>query len=292
MSYPHQYVQPGAYFYNPSQSNWETSQAQQPHPYPFPPSYPSPTAYASPSAYTSPSSSNSASPASESSASFSPLIGTAPAPRSRTSYRAIRRNSTMSGAPQQSVALNDLLDQESGAKPPYSVKALAEAAIKGSMSGSLTLGEICDSIKLRYPYYRDEENEKRLRNSTRHDISRDPRFIKHERSPLTPGRGAYWSFDDNIVLESGKQTRSSNKSEPSSHGKLGSLFSKSSRRTSKSNGGSEAVYVASPAPMSPGSFSPLQASATLVSASPKASPSLHSRSLSGNVPDFSNYRIR
>lgn len=69
----------------------------------------------------------------------------------------------MSGAPQQSVALNDLLDQESGAKPPYSVKALAEAAIKGSMTGSLTLGEICDSIKMRYPYYRDEENEKRLR---------------------------------------------------------------------------------------------------------------------------------
>lgn len=292
MSYPQQYVQPGAYFYNPSQTNWETSQVQQPHPYPFPSPYTSPSAYVSPSAYTSPSSSNSASPSSESSASFSPVISTAPVPRSRLSYRAIRRNSTMSGAAQQSVALNDLLDQESGAKPPYSVKALAEAAIRGSMTGMLTLSQICDSIKERYPYYRDEENEKRLRNSTRHDISRDPRFIKHDRAPLLPGRGAYWSFDDSIVLESGKQTKSSNKSEPSSHGKLGSLFPKSSRRTSKSNGVSEAVYVASPAAMSPKSFSPLQNSAALVSASPKASPALHSRSLSGNVPDFSNYRLR
>ncbi|KIO25732.1 hypothetical protein M407DRAFT_47123, partial [Tulasnella calospora MUT 4182] len=75
--------------------------------------------------------------------------------------------------------------------PPYPIKVLAEAAIKGSRTGKLTLNEICDSITKKYTYFRDPENARK--GSTRHDISQDPRFIKHERSALHPGRGAYWS---------------------------------------------------------------------------------------------------
>ncbi|KAG8919598.1 hypothetical protein FRC01_001208 [Tulasnella sp. 417] len=285
MSYQHQYVQPGAYFYNPSQTSWETTNPQFQQAYTYQPQ----SSYLSPSAYSSPSSSASASPSSEASASFSPVISTAPVPRPRASYRAIRRNSTMSGAAEQSVALNDLLDQESGAKPPYPVKVLAEAAIKSSEAGVLTLSEICTSIAKRYPYYRDPENARKLKGSTRHDISQDPRFIKHDRSPLHPGRGAYWGFDDSVILESGKHKKSTKKSDGSSHGKLSSLFGTSSRRASKSNGASEAVFVASPGPMTPKSFSPVQTPPTMAAPSP---PYAHSRSLSGNVPDFSNYRIR
>ncbi|KAG9001110.1 Forkhead box protein E1 [Tulasnella sp. 427] len=286
--YPNYTVQPGAYFNNPLPLHWDPMANQ--HQLQRSPPYHVPAPYQSLSAYTSPASSTSASPSSASSASFSPVIPTVPVARSRTSYRAIRRNSTVTTTVQHGVGLNDLLDQDPSSKPPYPVKALAEAAIKSSATGMLTLGEICDSIIQRYPYYKDAENARKLRGSVRHDVSQDPRFIKHNRSPLHPGRGAYWAFNDNV--ESGKQKRSTHKSDSASHGKFGSIFSGSSRRASRSSGAIETVYVASPAPLSPTSYSPAPSATTLFAHSPNPSPYIHSRSFSNNVPDFSNYRLQ
>ena len=39
------------------------------------------------------------------------------------------------------------------------------------------------------------------RNSARHDLSIDPRFVTHSRNPLDPGRGKYWSLDENIPAD-------------------------------------------------------------------------------------------
>ena len=80
----------------------------------------------------------------------------------------------------------------SDGKPPLSYIALIAQAIEGSPGNRATLGEICNFIKSKYPYYRSRFPQ--WQNSIRHNLSLNDCFIKTARSPGNPGKGNYWQI--------------------------------------------------------------------------------------------------
>ncbi|KAG8850137.1 hypothetical protein FRB96_000512 [Tulasnella sp. 330] len=111
------------------------------------------------------------------------------------------------------AALADAPENNTG-HPGYAIKVLAEFAIKGSATGRMSLNDIYLAVEERYPGFRSEWGTN-WRNSARHDISMDPRFIKVDRRPDEPGRGGLWTFNPNVppkppIKRSSRSARTNN----------------------------------------------------------------------------------
>uniref|UniRef100_A0AC34GQ42 Fork-head domain-containing protein n=1 Tax=Panagrolaimus sp. ES5 TaxID=591445 RepID=A0AC34GQ42_9BILA len=86
-------------------------------------------------------------------------------------------------------------------RPPYSYSQIIVHAFFYYGFRKLALSEIYDFFLRRYGYFRQEKSS--WRNSVRHLLSLDKRFIKVPRERGERGKGAFWLLDKDAVEEDG-----------------------------------------------------------------------------------------
>ncbi|KAI8926737.1 hypothetical protein BC831DRAFT_382348, partial [Entophlyctis helioformis] len=82
-------------------------------------------------------------------------------------------------------------------RPELSYMELIVEAIEGSSSGMMSLQEIYEFIKARYPYYAHTQGT--WQNSIRHNLSVQRLFEKVPRPPMQPGKGGMWKIDKSVL---------------------------------------------------------------------------------------------
>ena len=100
--------------------------------------------------------------------------------------------------PRKDVAVPQSGTTPEADKPPYSYIALISMAILGSPDRRLVLGDIYESIRKRFAYYK-RMREKAWRNSIRHNLSLNECFVKSGRADN--GKGNYWSVHPACVAD-------------------------------------------------------------------------------------------
>ena len=92
-------------------------------------------------------------------------------------------------------------------KPPFTLIAITEMALKTAESQQMTLKEIYQWIKNEFPFYR--QNEKKWQNSLRHCLSFNDCFVKIPRPGASSRKNCYWSLhpDAQNMFESGHYLR-------------------------------------------------------------------------------------
>lgn len=82
-------------------------------------------------------------------------------------------------------------------KPPYSYSQLIIMAFKQNVGKKLTLNEIFKYISEEFAYYKNDDQ--KWKNSVRHLLSLDKRFIKVPREKSEKGKGAFWVLDPQVA---------------------------------------------------------------------------------------------
>ncbi|GAA5984054.1 hypothetical protein JCM10908_006028 [Rhodotorula pacifica] len=79
------------------------------------------------------------------------------------------------------------------AKPPYTYASLIAQAINGSDSKKMSLHEIYDWVKDKWPFF--SLNQSGWQNSIRHNLTPARGFLKVLRKDDEPGKGSFWEID-------------------------------------------------------------------------------------------------
>ena len=92
---------------------------------------------------------------------------------------------------------------ERNSRPPYSYSALIAMAILSSSKKMLILPDIYNFISEKFPFYR--KNDKKWKNSIRHNLSLNKCFQKAPREDGAHGKGNFWIInpDCDHILENG-----------------------------------------------------------------------------------------
>ncbi|KDE08905.1 hypothetical protein MVLG_01000 [Microbotryum lychnidis-dioicae p1A1 Lamole] len=78
-------------------------------------------------------------------------------------------------------------------KPPYTYGSLIAQAVSESEHKKMTMSQVYDWIDRRWPFFRD--NQPGWQNSVRHNLTPARGFVKIDRRPDEPGKGAFWTVD-------------------------------------------------------------------------------------------------
>ncbi|KAK9766474.1 hypothetical protein K7432_004420 [Basidiobolus ranarum] len=137
-------------------------------------------------------------------------------------------------------------------KPPYSYASLIAQAINSTTIKKMTLNGIYNYITSHYPYYQLAQNG--WQNSIRHNLSLNKAFVKVPRADGEPGKGAFWTIDQNYEgqFSNGVYKRNRRSSKTSREDSASPFASPvDSRRKSTTSISGEAGTLLSPLSMPP-----------------------------------------
>ncbi|SCV71947.1 BQ2448_4641 [Microbotryum intermedium] len=83
--------------------------------------------------------------------------------------------------------------QDRNMRPPYTYGSLIAQAVSESEHNKMTMAQVYEWIDRRWPFFR--ENQPGWQNSVRHNLTPARGFVKIDRRPDEPGKGAFWTID-------------------------------------------------------------------------------------------------